>query len=299
MTPLIWYHLHPHFLCCLESLCPEMIVKCITTSFLYFQVPDTKAAWLSIAKDFEEKWDFPNCIGAMDGKHVAVKCPPKSGSTYFNYKNYFSIILFAIVDADYNFLYVDVGTNGRANDSGIFGRSSIKSLLENSENLPDPRPLPGRHVNMPYVIVGDDAFPLKDYLLKPFPNRHMDIEKRVFNYRLSRARRVVENVFGILASRFGFLQRALPLEPDKVTKCVLAACALHNFFRSKSSQVYTPEGSFDNQISSGEWRNESNNFVNMAQQGGNRNTTDARSIRDEFKDYFNTNGQVYWQWDLL
>ena len=161
-------------------------------------MPDTQQAWKTIADEFEEKWNFPNCIGAIDGKHVTVKCPSGSGSAFYNYKNQFSIILLAIVDADYNFLFVDVGTNGRANDSGVFGRSAISTLLENGElNIPPPQPLPGRQRDIPFVIVGDDAFPLKNYLVKPYPNRQLDPEKRVFNYRLSRARRIVENVFGI------------------------------------------------------------------------------------------------------
>jgi len=120
---------------------------------------------------------------------------------------------------------------------------------------------------------------------------------------LSRARRIVENVFGILASRFGIFQRALSFDPDKVTTFVLASCALHNLLRSKTSsrKIYTPEGMFDNDDDLGELRTASRDscFVNFVQQGGNRNNTDARAVRDEFCDYFNTNGQVEWQWDVI
>ena len=201
-------------------------------------------------------------------------------------------------------MYVDVGTNGRANDSGVLGRSHVTRLIENGNlNIPPPQPLTGRHADVPFVIVGDEAFPLKEYLVKPYPNRKLDQDKKKNYYRLSRARRIVENVFGILASRFGIFQRALSFDPDKVTTFVLASCALHNLLRSKTSsrKIYTPEGMFDNDDDLGKLRTASrdNCFVNFIQQGGNRNNTDARAVRDEFCDYFNTNGQVEWQWDVI
>lgn len=79
------------------------------------------------------------------------------------------------------------------------------------------------------MIVGDDAFPLQPYLMKPYPNRNLGITQRVFNYRLSRVRRIVENVLGILTSRFSVFQKTNALEPDKDEKVVFAPCVLHNF----------------------------------------------------------------------
>lgn len=244
----------------------------------------------------------------MDGKHVGIKCPAKSGSNFFNYKNFFSIVLFAIVDADYKFIYIDVGKNGRISDGGIFANTPIYNKLENgSLRLPADEPLLDRVKNIPFLLVGDEAFPLKSYLMKPYPNRNLDLTQRIFNYRLSRVRRIVENVFGILSSRFGVFQKPVPLEPQKVEKIVMAACVLHNFLRSKPSSrdIYTPQESFDREINGtiieADWRQMAGNngLPNIQQQGGNKSTTEAREIRDELCDFFNTNGQVPWQWNAV
>lgn len=72
-------------------------------------VPTTKAEWRRIADEYYQKWNFPHTCGSLDGKHVACKCPPASGSTYFNYKKFYSVVLLAMVDADYKFLWADIG----------------------------------------------------------------------------------------------------------------------------------------------------------------------------------------------
>ena len=107
-------------------------------------------------------------------------------------------------------MYVDVGKNGRISDGGIFANTPIYDKLENNHlQVPAEEPLQGRVKNIPYMIVGDDAFPLKPYLMKPYPNRNLCITQRVFNYRLFRVRRIVENVFDLLTSRFGVFQKRL------------------------------------------------------------------------------------------
>lgn len=74
----------------------------------YMPVP-TRQDWLEIAHGFQERWNFPNCIGAIDGKHVVLQAPPASGSLYYNYKGTHSIVLLALVDAHYKFRVIDVG----------------------------------------------------------------------------------------------------------------------------------------------------------------------------------------------
>jgi hypothetical protein len=107
----------------------------------YLRLPRTAEEWRSISSEFYRKWKVPFCmgqfrrfngiglftlvdfVGAIDGKHVLIKKPPKSGSLYFNYKKNFSIVLMAIVDANYRVLYADFGSQGHNNDAGIFNTS--------------------------------------------------------------------------------------------------------------------------------------------------------------------------------
>lgn len=194
------------------------------------QLPENETEWKETANQFEEKWNFSHCIGACDGKHVAIQKPHGSGSLFYNYKGFFSTVLFAVVNANYEFLYVNTGTNGSVADSSILNSTNFYQKMVNGDlNLPSPSALPGTNTIVPYVFLGDSAFALNKNLMKPFPFKNISYEKRIFNYRLSRARRVVENAFGILASRFRVLRRPLDLDLKTIDIIVMACCALHNY----------------------------------------------------------------------
>ncbi|KAJ8963517.1 hypothetical protein NQ314_005572 [Rhamnusium bicolor] len=135
----------------------------------------TEIDWRKNAERFYELWDLPNCLGSIDGKHFRIKKLSKTGSCYYNYKGFFSIVLMACADADGIFTTIDVGAAGRNIDGAVFRASAIGKLLE-KEKLNIPR---------------DEAFPLKRNLMRPYPQRSLDNEKRQFNYRLSRARKSV------------------------------------------------------------------------------------------------------------
>ena len=273
------------------------------------QVPDTQEKWLAVAKAFNDRWNLPNCLGAVDGKHVAIVKPDGAGSEYYNYKLFHSIILFAVADADYNFLYVDVGCNGRVSDGGVFLNSKLYTMLEKNErNMPPPAPLPGRpQIDVPYFLIGDDAFPLKPYMQKPYPSRNLTVEKRICNYRFSRARRIIENVFGIVSNRFRILQKPIDLDPDNVISVVRACCALHNFLRSLSAtsrKVYSPKSTLNSEcsrtgeVTAGKFAKVAGTCLErLPPDQVHRSIAGAHQARDILADYFMTNGSVPWQWD--
>lgn len=150
--------------------------------------------WLDIANKFYMKTNFSNLVGAVDGNHIRCINPKNSGSMFFNYKKYFSILLMAVVDSEYCFVSIDVGAYSREGYSSVFKDSPFgKKLYSDQLNLPAPACLPNTTDSpQPYVIVGDEAFGLHKNLLRPYPGCGLNPTRRVFNYRLSRARRLVE-----------------------------------------------------------------------------------------------------------
>lgn len=264
--------------------------------------------WEDIAKYFESKWNVFNTIGAMDGKHVRIISPRHGGSHHFNYKSFHSVILFAMVDANYNFIYVDAGTNGRVGDAGVFSKSTLKEKLNrNLLGIPAAKRLPNTNISTHYVILADDAFPLNKSIMKPYAQRDITVEQRIFNYRLSRGRRMVESAFGILANRFRVFLTTIHLSPPKVTDIILAACALHNLLTKRRRHLYTQREIhtlYDNESSQSylqentSGNEEVDHMIALARQHI-RPTEDGREIRNAFKDFYNGPGKVPWQHKMI
>ena len=268
----------------------------------FVKTPTTETEWLKVSNGFEHRWQFPNCLGAVDGKHVQIVPPPHSGSYYYNYKGNHSIVLMAVANSDYEVIYADIGGNGRVSDGGIWGDCTLRNGIENGTiGLPGPKNLPNSTRLLPHAFVGDEAFPLKKYLLKPFPHRNQTDEQRIFSYRLSRARRIIENVFGIMTMRFRILQNPINLHPKKVQKVVLAIVTLHNILRKLSVDEYQPPGSVDREnvgsgtIASGSWR--SNQVVDGLESSSHHNNAseEAKHTRVQYMRYFLHEGAVPWQ----
>lgn len=275
--------------------------------FLFLQTPSSQGEWLDLAADFDQKWNYPHCCGSIDGKHITLQAPKHSGSDYFNYKGYFSIVLMAIVNANYCFTYVSIGCQGRISDGGVFGSTEFKRLLETSHlHLPAATPLPGRTLPTPYVFVCDDAFQLLPNMMKPYPGAQAKgSPQRIYNGRHSRARRTVENVFGIMSAVFRVLRKPLLLEPLTAENVVLTCCLLHNFLRkSQSASSYTPPGTFDDEdtssgeVTPGHWRivgEPTDTFLRLRRIP--RKPSDVgRMVRNEISAFFQSEeGSVPWQ----
>jgi len=122
----------------------------------------------------------------MDGKHFMIIPPFQSGSYYYNYKGKFSVVLLALVDAHLRFIYADVGTNGRVSDGGVWNKCSLKHKLDSGQlNLPPPSNLPNTNVQLPFVIVGNEGFPVTEHVMIPYPGPlcRGNKNRRIFNYR--------------------------------------------------------------------------------------------------------------------
>ena len=133
----------------------------------YMPVPN-RQIWEEAAEGFWQRWNFPNCCGALDGKHCVITCPAKSGTLYYNYKGTYSINLMALVDWNYHFLCIDVGAYGSNSDSPVFQHSDFGDCwMKNELDIPPPKELPGAPElgSLPYVIVGDAAFPLRHNII--------------------------------------------------------------------------------------------------------------------------------------
>ncbi|XP_051544887.1 uncharacterized protein LOC127435433 [Myxocyprinus asiaticus] len=148
------------------------------------KTPSTEEKWRTKAHNFESKWQFPHCLGALDGKHPYT-ASSKKWQIYHNYKARFSVIMMAAVDVNYKFIYASVGTQDRVSDAGLFAHSDLcKAMDQGLLNFPLREPLPNCDITMPYMFLGDEAYPLRPNFMKPYPYRQMDHSQQVLNYRL-------------------------------------------------------------------------------------------------------------------
>ncbi|KAK5648148.1 hypothetical protein RI129_003040 [Pyrocoelia pectoralis] len=259
-----------------DILAPEVFMK------------TTCKEWKKISKDFENKWNFPHCIGAIDGKHVVIQAPKNSGSLYYNYKHSHSLVLLAVADANYCFTIVDIGGRGRESDGGIFKTSNMgQKLITNELN----------------------AFQLTHFMLRPYPGRGyavLNTSKQVFNYRLSRARRVIENTFGILAAKWRIYRKPMICDVATAENIIKATTCLHNFIKKNDQECqYVTAGYVDYEDASGDimdgaWRKEVENenaLRDILRTGANTFGRNAGHIRDMFAEYFCNEGAIPWQWD--
>lgn len=244
-------------------------------------------------EEFGQKWNSPNCVGAVDGKHVRVFCPKRTGSLYFNYKNFFSIVLLAVVDANYKFIFTEVGSYCKEGDSGIFDKSNLGKLYRSGNLFPPPCKLPGSSVVLPHGFVGDEAFRIHTHMMKPFtrPVASADNRKAIFNYRLSRARRVSENAFGLLSQVFRVFYSPIALKPETTDNLIIVACCLHNLLRDayleKQGKPYYELDPTDPLPT--------RNFLPLSRTGGFSNA-DGFAVRNLLTEYFNSNeGTIAWQ----
>nr|CAH7730409.1 unnamed protein product [Callosobruchus chinensis] len=238
--------------------------------------------------------NFPHCVGAIDGKQVRVVKPGHSGSLFYNYKNYFSVVLLAVCDSNYKFLYIDVGSFGKESDSTVLNYSTFgRKLQEGKLNLPPPAKVSDNLIPLPYVFIGDEAFGISTNLMRACPGSNLTVPKRIFNYRLCSARRYVEWSFGILSNKWRIFHRPLNIDVKVAISLIKACCALHNFVRDRDGVRF--EDTLDvtglNEISVEEGGDDDEQPRPRA-----RGSKMAYKYRDVFAQYFSSQkGAIPWQ----
>ena len=193
-------------------------------------MPRSEAEFKKKIIDMDELWQFPYCWAGIAGCHIPMKCPPRalqSSKEYHNFKNFYSIVQKAIVDSQYRFEWVSCGFPGNSHDAIIFESTDLWSHIKEGRCIPNiGQPVDG--VTVPLLIVGDSAFPLCTWLLKPYTNAVLTPQQRKFNYRLSRARMVTQGAYRQLKGRWRALLRKCESARDQVCTTTLACLILHN-----------------------------------------------------------------------
>lgn len=265
------------------ALIVREVVLAIWDKLLCRHMPvPTKDTFTKIASDYFQLWNFPNAVGSIDCKHVRITCPDHTGSMFHNYKHFFSLVLQGVADAHYKFVTVDVGGFGKQSDGGTFQASDLFDLLQKQKlDLPKPSFLPGTNVKAPYVFVGDEAYPLLSYLLKPYARDDIGIDEENYNKRLSRMRKSIECAFGIMYSKWRLLSKSIETRVDNAENIIKCMCLLHNI-------IIDREGIEHNLIDA--------IVVPVAESRKRplgRPTNEAKSVRDLFKSYFANNPLIY------
>ena len=167
----------------------------------YIKLPQGEG-WQTVVDGFLQRWQFPQCAGAMDGSHIPIIAPPVNAKDYYNRKGFHSILLQGVVDHQCKFMDVYIGWLGSAHHARVLANSDVFTKAEAGTLFPNnKRRICGQDV--PLLMLGDPAYPLLPWLMKPFSNcGSLTRRQRKFNYQLSKARIVTEIAFGRLKGRW-------------------------------------------------------------------------------------------------
>lgn len=197
------------------------------------EFPSTEEDYFKIAKDFFDMFQFPDCVGAVDDTHIKIQKPRVDPTSYFDYKKDYSVHLQAVCDSKTRVMFYFIGAPGKNNDGGVAEMSGFNDMLRRGR-------IPER-----YHIVGDPAFALHTNLMNRYPGLHLLPWESRYNYRQSRARMVVESLFGRLKGRWHVLLNPMPFRDLQVVNWIILTCVLlHNFLLTKDDSVLHPRHHF-------------------------------------------------------
>ena len=200
--------------------------------------PQTEEEFKQKILDMEEFWQFPCCWTALDGCHNRMKCLPggfQSCKEYHNFKNFYSMVLMAVVDSHYRFVWGSCGFPGNSHDAVIFRSTGLWTRIQEGL-IPVIRKTVG-DVTVPPLVVGDSAFPLRTWLIKPYTNAFLTPKQGYFNYCLRRARMVTAGAYGQLKGRWRVLLRKGESSQDNISITTLACMVRHNICVARGDAI--------------------------------------------------------------
>ncbi|XP_017469178.1 PREDICTED: uncharacterized protein LOC108361139 [Rhagoletis zephyria] len=163
-------------------------------------------------------------------------------------------------------------------------------ILRAELDIPSQDYLPGSNINSPYFFVGDSAFPLKPNLMRPYPGRNVSTLKANFNYKLSAARLLIENAFGILSNRWRVLHKPIHAAPKNVDKIILATIVLQNYLMLDRDPNYFNENLVDHEVNGslipGTWRDTDTSMNSVKIGQINCSSEEAFNLRETIANYF-------------
>ncbi|XP_068093678.1 uncharacterized protein [Hyperolius riggenbachi] len=229
----------------------------------------TEQLWGDVAEEFAIRTQFPNCIGALDGRHIQFQMPPRSGSKECKK---FSVVLMAIADSSYKFVAINVGPYGSALNANVLRSSTMgRKLYQGRFNVPGPKPIVEGGNALPHVLVADEAFGLHINIMKPFIELDLDIRKKAYNYRLHRARLYAGRAFSSLANKWRVLQNTVQLRPGHADSVIKATCVLHNLVCQRQGP---------------NWDDMQTDPLLYVEFPSVRDAVEAETVREQFADYF-------------
>ena len=258
-----------------KSICSEFEQAISNLKDRFIKFPLTIQEIRNKMDEFEESYGIPQIMGAIDGCHIEINAPPDNHEDYFNRKQHYSVNLQGIVDSNLKFIHVTVGYPGSIHDARVLRLSGLYELAENEQILSGPTcNINGTEIRP--LLAGDSAYPLMNWLVKPYPDRgRLTPEQRKFNVKFSALRSVVERAFGTLKARWRIALKKVEQKTSTLKKTVIAACVLHNICIERGDLYDTDNNDSDDS-------SDDDNAGRIGLETGN-------DIREALKDYVRDN----------
>ncbi|KAM7427891.1 hypothetical protein ABFA07_021040 [Porites harrisoni] len=215
--------------CTAMNLKDEFCSALLMSANDFIKFPKGEAETKRAIQAFQEISCFPQVVGAIDRSHIPIIAPKIDPNDYYNRKQFHSIVLQGVADADGRFIHVSTGYAGSIHDARVLRMSSLVNEVEDRTILVSPVIRTGTGEEIRPLLVADPAYKLTNWCMKPYPEtRAITPSQRNFNKALSRARVVIEQAFGKLKGRWRCLLVKLDESVDKIPLTIITCCILHN-----------------------------------------------------------------------